>query len=275
MADGKNEVALTFSEQLTTQLASVESALPKDFNRTRFVQNALSVLNSNTDLQKCNKATILQGLLRGAYLGLDFANKECYLIPYGQTATFQTDYKGEIKFVKRYSIRPIRDIYAEIVRQGDTYEKEVIDGEIHYTFKPLPFNGNDIAGAFAVCVYEDGGIQLEEMTVDEINAVRNNYSKQSGGKPWKVSYGEMAKKVVLRRLCKHINTDFETTEAREAWEEGSGMDFSKKVVPTGQVFNAFAKKDPDETEEPNTEDEEGIIDGVAEEVQGVMDSDGE
>ena len=99
-----NEVVKSFSEKLSDKLASVESALPKDFNRERFVQNCLAVMNEKPELARINPAELQQGLLKGAYLGLDFFQKECYLIQYGNSVNFQTDYKGECKFVKRYAI---------------------------------------------------------------------------------------------------------------------------------------------------------------------------
>jgi recombination protein RecT len=119
----ENEVALRFSEQLTDKLISYETALPKNFNRERFVQNCLTVMNEKPELAKINKAEVIQGLCKAAFLGLDFMNKECYLISYGNSVQFQTDYKGEKKFVKNYSIRPIKDIYAKVVRDGDFFEE--------------------------------------------------------------------------------------------------------------------------------------------------------
>lgn len=147
-----NEVAQTFGDQLVMSLNDVQKALPKDFNQTRFIQNTLSVLNSNTDLTRCNRAQLLEGILKASYLGMDFSMKECYLIPYGNTVNFQTSYMGEIKFTKKYSKQPIKDIYAKVVREGDEYQAEIIDGSPRITFKPVPFNGNEIKGAFAVCL---------------------------------------------------------------------------------------------------------------------------
>ena len=77
----KNEVQVTFSEQLTDKLMTVSSALPKSFNRDRFVQNCLTVMNENSQLAKINRNQVIQGLCKAAYLGLDFMNRECYLIP--------------------------------------------------------------------------------------------------------------------------------------------------------------------------------------------------
>ena len=235
-----NEVAKTFEDLLTDKLQMVSSALPKDMNKDRFVQNCMCVFNEKPELKAINKTDLLMGLLKGAYLGLDFMNRECYLIPYGNTVQFQTDYKGECKFVKRYSIRKIKDIFAKVVREGDSFEEAVIDSVPVINFRPKPFNTADIVGAFAEVLYEDGGMDYETMSVQDIQSVRSNYSKASQSKAWKYSFDEMAKKTVLRRLCKHIETDFETAEARQAWDEGSGMNFvqADKGNPE-EVVDAF------------------------------------
>lgn len=260
MAEQKNEIVKTFDDKLNDNLLSVTSALPKDFNRMRFVQNAMAVVTSNPDIMKCKQSEIMAGLLKGAYLGLDFANKECYLIPYGNTLNFQTDYKGEIKFTKRYSIRPIKDIYAKVVRKGDDFTEKIVDGHPSIDFNPVPFNDDEIVGAFAVCLFEDCGMLYEAMSNKDIQSVRNNYSKASQSKAWKCSYDEMCKKVVLRRLCKHIETDFESIEAQNAWEESAGMEFtSTQKFKKSEVVNAFAPKE-------ETENEENIIEGTAIEI---------
>ena len=245
-----NEVQVRFSEQLTDKLVSVESALPKNFNRERFVQNCLTVMNEKPELAKINKAEVIQGLCKAAFLGLDFMNKECYLIPYGNSVQFQTDYKGDCKFVKQYAIRPILDIFAKVVREGDFFEEGVVDNHPVINFKPQPFSNKDIIGAFAIVLYKDGGMEYESMSTADINSVRNNYSKASNSKAWKYSFDEMAKKTVLRRLCKHIETDFESKEAKMAWDEGSGMEFTNNNVSAADdtVVDAFSTKEVDDIE---------------------------
>ena len=246
-----NEVMKSFGETLGDQLTVVTAALPKDFNKERFINNAIAVINGNTDLQKCNKASVMEGLLKGAFLGLDFMNKECYLIPYGNSAQFQTDYKGEVKFTKKYSVQPIKDIYAKVVRQGDEFTEEIVNGQQTISFKPIPFNGGDIIGAFAVCYFQNGSMIYETMSLTDIQSVRNNYSKASQSKAWKYSFDEMAKKTVLRRLCKHIDTDFESIEAHNAWEEASGMDFTTgtSAIDHSNIVNAFAPKEEAQPED--------------------------
>lgn len=241
-----NEVAKTFEDGLRNQLQTVVDALPKDFNKERFVQNCMAVFEEKPELKQINRLSLMSGLLKGAYLGLDFMNKECYLIQYGNSVQFQTDYKGEIKFVKRYSIRPIHEIYAKIVREGDYFEEKIIDGRPSIDFKPQPLNSGKIMGAFAVALFKDGGMQYETMTVEDIQSVRNNYSRASQSKAWKCSFDEMAKKTVLRRLCKHIETDFESVEARQAWDEGSDMQVVRKNSNPDEVIDAFAQSEIDD-----------------------------
>lgn len=213
MAEKKNE--LTFSESLNTSLMEVKGALPKDFNTSRFVQNAVALLNENQQLQDFARANgtgqIKAGMMKAAYLGLDFMNKEAYLVPYGKQLNFMKSYIGAIKLCKKYSIRPIKDIYAKLVREGDDYGVEIINNEPKITFKPKPFNSGKVQGAFAVVVFEDGGAQYEEMSLAELEKVRN-CSKMKSGTVWEKWTEQMYLKSILHRLCKRIEIDFDNAE---------------------------------------------------------------
>src|SRR3712207_3606123 len=125
MANNKELVLKRTHKDLIKLLQSKEEALPKDFNQTRFLQNCMTVLQDAKNIENCNPTSVARTMLKGAFLGLDFFNKECYAIPYGNSLNFQTDYKGEIKLAKKYSINPIKDIYAKTVREGDLFEEEI------------------------------------------------------------------------------------------------------------------------------------------------------
>jgi len=213
-----------FSLALKTDLEEHSLALPDGFNTERFVQNAVALLNGNETLQKFCKehkdgiAQVKSGMMRGAYLGLDFLNKEAYLVPYGNKLDYQTSYIGEIKLRKKYSVRPIKDIYADVVRQGDDFCYEVINGEPTLHHKPLPFNGNPVIGAYAVCIFEDGGKQIDTMSLEELENTRSA-SKASKSPAWQKFTNEMYKKTVLRRLCKTIDIDLNATQRTTLDEE--------------------------------------------------------
>ncbi len=223
MAETKNAVSTapnqTFSVALTEKLNGVSDALPKDFNKARFVQNALALINDNPQLQKYNQMQLMGGLMKGAYLGLDFYSKECYLVPYGQQLNYQTDYRGAKKLAKKYSIRPIKDIYAKLIREGDQFEEMILNGEPSFNFNPKFLNDGKIIGAFAVVLYQDGGIGYDVMSISELENTRK-HSKASNSPAWKDFTGEMYKKTVLHRLCKHIELDFENPTQRNLFTAG-------------------------------------------------------
>ncbi len=203
-----NEIAQVLTNELA--LPSVSDALPADFNKARFVQNTMAVYNENKDLQKFPQAKLIPGLLKGAYLGLDFFNGECYLIPYGDGLQFQIDYKGLQKLIKKYAVRPVSEIYARIVREGDEFSEEVKDNNPVVNFKPKPFNDGEIVGAFAVCQYKDGGSKIEVMSKAQLDAAKR-MSKAQTSPAWKYFPDEMHKKTVIRRLCKGIPVELENS----------------------------------------------------------------
>lgn len=219
------QALITVYNSLNESLQKQFEALPDKFNRQRFLQNCMTVLqDGKTDFSRCEPSTVVRTLLKGAFLGLDFFNGECYAIPYGNQCNFQTDYKGEVKVCKRYSSTPIKDIYAKLVREGDVFEEIIENGAQSINFNPKPFNDGAIIGAFAVCYYTDGSMLYDTMSLNEIENTRKTYSKIPNSKAWKDSFGEMAKKTVLRRLCKMIDLNFDTAEANQAYEDGSDMD---------------------------------------------------
>ncbi|MDX2330415.1 recombinase [Sinorhizobium medicae] len=216
-------------EKLDSFIDEKIDGMPQGFNKTRFVQNSMAVLLETKGIENCSPNSVVRTLIKGAFLGLDFFNKECYAIPYGGNVQFQTDYKGEIKLAKKYATNPIKDIFAKVVRDGDEFSEEIIAGQQTVNFKPLPFNNGEIIGAFAVVLYKDGSMMYDTMSKEDIENTRMTYSKQPKGKTWEKSTGEMYKKTVLRRLLKYIDIHFDTVQQKEAFENASDMDFNQEV----------------------------------------------
>lgn len=247
-----NTQLATIHNNLEKLLTSKQEAMPKNFNKTRFLQNCMTVLQDTKDIDKCDAQSVARTMLKGAFLGLDFFNKECYAITYGGSVQFQTDYKGEKKLAKKYSVRPIKDIYAKLVRIGDDFLEEIKDGQQTIQFKPLNFNDSDIVGAFAVALFADGGMVYEVMSIADMDLTRKNYSKQANGQAWSKSPGEMYKKTVLRRLCKNIELDFDTIEQTQAFEDGGDMDLNKEAKPTqASPFNVVEGEYTEVTDDDN------------------------
>ena len=214
MTDVANALALTVTEQLAQP--SIAAALPSDFNQQRFVQNALAAVAGNPDLARFTPASLAQPIMRGAMLGLDFFNKEAYLVPYGQTVQFQPSYTGLVKLAKKYG--DVADVKAELVREGDVFDYSMENGVPRFSFEPKPFNDGAIVGAFAVATMNDGSVRVERMTKRQLDNAKM-MSKSQGGTAWKLFSDEMYRKTVVRRLCKNITIDFENVEQARAFRE--------------------------------------------------------
>lgn len=227
--------------QLMKTLTEKKDAMPAGFKEQRFALNCVTVIRDmmkdnrkREQLQKISIDSIVLCMIKGAYLGLDFLNGECYAIPYGGEMSFQTDYKGEIKVCKRFSDNKIKDIYAKVVRKGDEYDEGVEGGVQQINFKPVPFSDAEIIGAFAVVVYADGTIKYDSMSRKEIEHTKNVYSKAANSQAWKESFGEMCKKTVIRRLSKLIDLNLDKVEMIKAYEDGSGFEFENQSSGGGR-----------------------------------------
>lgn len=256
------EYLATIQGGIEAELVENSKALPQGFNKQRFILNCITVLKDNLkDFNNIEPTSIATTFAKGAYLGLDFFNGECYAIPYGGVAKFQTDYKGEIKLTKKYSKNPIKDIYAKNVKQGDFFEEIIENGKQSVNFRPIPFSDEPIIGTFAVVLFKDGSMMYDTMTVAEMENTRKNFSKAQNSKAWKETPGEMYKKTVLRRLCKLIDLDFDNIEQQKAFQEGSDFDPKKEVVideQTSVVLDPFQGR----SEQVAHEEKEQEIDGL-------------
>lgn len=248
----------TFSVSLTNDLESQKAALPADFNIPRFVQNSLALLNGNDTLadfaKKYGTAQIKQGLLRGAYLGLDALNSEMYLIPFGSQLNFMPSYKGMTKLAQKYSTRPIKSIYAKVVREGDEFEEVIERGEPSINFKAVPFNSNPIIGVFAVCQYQDGGMVYEVMSKADVEQCRKS-SKAKNSPAWNGFWSEMAKKTVLRRLAKSISIDMDAKVA-DAFNAGLEIETDPVEQAKQEIAEAQANQVTIDVNDADIEDAE-------------------
>ena len=232
------EYLSSIQNALMKEITEKREMMPPGFNQTRFAMNCVTVIqdmlkdsDKKKNLSQVSINSIVMCFMQGAYLGLDFMNRECYAIPYGGEMNFQTDYKGEIKVCKRFSDDPIKDIYAKVVREGDMYDEGVQGGIQQLNFKPVPFSNKPIIGAFAVVVFKDGTIKYDSMSTEEMDHTREVYSKAKKSQAWRESAGEMYKKTVIRRLSKTIDLNLDNVELIKAYEEGSGFEFEDRTSP--------------------------------------------
>lgn len=251
VAESKRDFGLLLSDKLDL----VKDGLPANFNKTRFVQNCIAFLNEDAEkYKKFSKELILANLVRASYLGLDYMSKECYLVPFKGKLTFMTSYTGSMKLAKRYSTRPILDLYAKVIRDGDTFEESIVDGKPSVNFKPKFLNDGEIIGAFAVVIYKDGGTGYEVMSKADIENTRK-HSNSPNSPAWTSYYSEMAKKTVLRRLCKSIDLEFENATQQGIFNEEAAIETDpvkeNEIIVEAEANTVdFEEFDADESGDP-------------------------
>lgn len=127
-----------------------------------------------------------------------------YIVKYGNKIEYQIGFKGFIARIKE--IYPTANVKAELVYTGDVFTVEKVDGKAKYVHKVAnPFASiKDMTGVYAFIQYTDNGKEysfIETMGKDEVLKIKG---KAKTAFVWNEWFGEMAKKAVIRRLCKTL-----------------------------------------------------------------------
>jgi recombination protein RecT len=150
--------------------------------------------------------SLAASVMLAAQLGLEPGTfGHCYLIPYGRDCQFQIGYRGLLELVRRSG--QVVSINCEPVYAKDEFS--IVLG-LDHTITHRPFldgDRGDLKLVYAVAKLKDGGVQTAWMTAAEIQAHRRKFSKNNSKNhpsPWDTDFVEMAKKTVLKRLCKTL-----------------------------------------------------------------------
>lgn len=202
------------------------ASLPKHINRDRFNRNLWNAMMQSPDLMRYDPHLVYREVSRIAALGLllDRDLGEAYLIEAWNGKTQRKEpqarigYRGLIKLAKQSG--KIKKINAREVRKNDFFD--ILQGSREeLVHKPLLFGdpGSPIA-YYSVVTMNDGDTDFERMTIDEVHGIRDRsdaWRAFKDGKikltPWATDEGEMAKKTVIRRLCKRVEQSPELAEA--------------------------------------------------------------
>lgn len=218
------------SSILDKMVAKGISTFPKGVNAERLKINALMYIAQDKNVSEVAKnqpAKIAQIVYNFIALGLDMLNRECYIIPFGENLTILKDYKGEVKLARKYSIDPIREIFARVVYENDSYHFNEL-GQFVHTFDPFATDRGDKKGAYCTVIYENGVHQTEFVNADEIKKIRSA-SKSSGkpASPWNNWEDEMWRKTAIKKAMKNISLDFGSGEILKAYQESDNdVDFN-------------------------------------------------
>jgi phage RecT family recombinase len=192
---------------------------------------AAQAINGNSQLQKSTDASKLMAVLNVAQIGLSLnpVKKESYLVPRFNRGSvecqLEPSYQGLVKLLTDTGSVKSMAVYG--VREGDEFEVE-LGTEMKVTHKPK-FKSQEITHVYGIATLPDGGQQIEIMTADEINAIRDlseSYKAFKAGKirscVWVDHYNEMARKTLIRRFYKYLPK----SDAHEQLQQAIALDES-------------------------------------------------
>ncbi len=214
----------------------LKKALPSFMSPEKIARIALTELRSNPRLMQCDSVSLLGCIMKSSQFGLDIDSLKghAYLVPYKNECQLIVGYKGLLSLAVRSG--KLLSIEVQEVREADEFEIEHGDnyGLRHKPGKKSREERGKIIGYYAYAHLLNGGKHFEYMGMDEINEIRNcSKSSNSPSSPWVTFFSEMAKKTVIRRLCKYLSLSTEMDEAIALDELADANIQSKKIRSIG------------------------------------------
>ena len=235
----KNDLrSLLASDKFKDQIAL---ALPRHCTPDRFARIALSALNRTPKLLECTQQSILKCLMDLSAFGLEPDGRNAHLIPYGKECQLIVDWKGLVALAKRNGDVKAWQAFDVCENDDFSWEDGIVSHKINY---------REDRGA-AQCYYSkvtlsDGTASFEVMTKAEVDAIRK-ISKSGSSGPWVQSYGEMAKKTVIRRHSKQLDLSPQVKEALATENHEYDDKPIRNVTPANTgIMDPFAAPPPPE-----------------------------
>ena len=214
-----NELSIKDQKNLSTYFVNALDStanLPESVDKQRLALNFVSLLQDKPEIKKFGAEILAPMVVRCAKDNLDVLNNEVYIYEgYGGKLTYTPSYKGLRKMAIERSVKPVKQIVAKLIYEGDELDEEFVNGEAHLHYKSKFGAKRNVIGCFAICTFQDGTEIYEVMTKEETDKVKAK-SRNSGA--WKDFEGEMMKKAVTRRLCKQLNLDFNDKQQADAFD---------------------------------------------------------
>lgn len=198
-----------FPAMLEHYKGEIARALPKHLNADTMTRIALTCFRMNPKLAECQPASVFASVIQASQLGLrPGLIGECFLIPYKDQCTLQIGYQGLLELVRRSGL--VDSIGAYLVYENDHYK-------VSFGTRPgvehepkLDGDRGKVKFGYAVAQIKGGGSHVEVMTLDEIAKIRDrsqnvrNAKKFGKETPWDTDFEEMARKTLIRRICKYL-----------------------------------------------------------------------
>lgn len=223
--------------QLSALTPEFAKTLPPGITADRFARVALTAMQNNPNLLRCEPQSLFNACMKAAQDGLLPDGREGAIVPRGAQATWQPMVFGIIAKAKRRG--SVTNLVANIVYEGEPFEVLMGDEDriMHRRDIAAVQKGSEVA-VYAIATLKDGTKEREVMTWEEVQAVRRMSATPNTG-PWVTMEGEMARKTVIRRLSKRLpSLDDGDDELRQAIESVDELYPFGKNKPQPPIIDA-------------------------------------
>lgn len=246
-------------------------SLPKDIDKTDFINTAVFAINQNPRLGECDDITLVKCILQASRLALEVGGpkQECHLVPFKKTCQLIPGYQGLRELA--YRSGQVKLIWAEAVHEADDFAIE-LGLERKLTHKPVTGKERGaLVGVYAVAQLQNDTRHFVYMSRKEIEAIRGKSAayKAGGDTPWKDSVFEdwMWKKTAIKQLCKDLPKSTDDKRLAQAVRlddqadanvpQSYDMDINFDVVEGNgdegkSTLDQFAEEHGETTEQPET-----------------------
>lgn len=271
----------------------IMKVLPKQLPPDRFVRVALTAIQRNPDLLKCDQVSFFNCLLTLTELGLEPDGRRAHLIPFWseKRKTYECqliiDYKGYVDLITRPGKgNEVSTIYSDVVREHDDFlfNRGIVEKHIVDIRKSEAERGN-VIGAYTIIRFKNGDMKCEVMSVEDLDRVKGRSKAKDSG-PWVTDKNEMQKKTVLRRaaktmplndqMVKALEVDYDRFEAIENDNPKSNPPATPTTYNAGEQQEeekfSLKKEEPEEREEQRQQDE-NVFDALERELADFCEGD--
>ena len=190
----------------------IQKAAPKHIDADQLLRVAWTSIRKNPKLSECTVSSMASSLLEISSMGLkaDGVIGEAYLVPFANKkkgtveCTPMIGFRGLMKLARNGG--EVVTITADEVYTCDKFKitkgtEQSIKHEPDYNHKDR--TPDNVIGVYAVATLKSGEKQFDYMSRSDIERIRK-MSRGKDAEPWTLHWVEMAKKTVIRRLCKML-----------------------------------------------------------------------
>lgn len=257
IATQQNKPTMTVAQFFEREIPNIAAVMPKGtMDPQRMAKLAIQIWTGNEKLAACNKNSFVAALITCAQFGLEPNTPlgQCYIIPYGDQATFQLGYAGLLNLA--YRTGEYKSIYVREVYKDDEFKVTygIFEDLVHVPSEDGPADGELPTHIYAVYHLKNGGYNFEcwswNKVIKHAKKFSKSYNKKDGG--WQTNPIAMAKKTVLIAVLKYAPKSLDVAQAVEV-DDTFQNDKDAKREYMDASFSVATESEPINKQTPSIE----------------------